>query len=119
MTNDDHSTLLELGETVFRESVDQLEEAFGNGCATFYWSEAAASHKVAVFSWDGCDVPSPSLHTFASAIDQLVIFAFGAAPDDVIRQWGEDHVESSGPLAITFAGYLRENAPTAQREWQS
>lgn len=115
---DAHTHVLRMSAEEFTKLLAGLNQAFVADRAAIVWSEEGSAHEVNVFDDGEIDRTTLSeLREFAASVDQLLVFAFSDAPESVVEDWGDEHGDGLGKIAVERSRALADDAPDLRNEW--
>lgn len=106
----------------FSQLVSGLERAFSNHAAALVMDERLPSAELEVLDWDETGLDKDAVEKYREVVqyfDQLVLFAFAYAPNEVIADWAARYDASLKDEAIKRIDAMRSDMPSLQSLWDA
>jgi hypothetical protein len=106
----------------FSELVSGLERAFSSHAAALVMDERLSGAELEVLDWDKTGLDKDAIEKYREIVqyfDQLVVFAFAQAPNDVISDWAARYDASLKEEAISRVDIMRSDLPSLQNLWDA
>jgi hypothetical protein len=116
--------LLNMPITDFTDKATQVDKYFRDSEAGFFFDRATGQQVMDIFAIPVDDEGISTLGDlvdFTDLLDDLSVFAFGEAPDSIIKEWGKaygDGDETAGSRVSELVGIVRDVMPSAGKEWR-
>jgi len=106
----------------FQNLLELLEKAFSVHAAALVANEQSSVPTVEVLDRARTGLTDETWKRLQKAVDyfdQMMLFAFEDAPDDLISRWARDYDESLQDEAVKRVSLIRDRMPTLRRLWEA
>jgi hypothetical protein len=106
----------------FSELVSGLEMAFSHHAAALVTDERLPSAEVQILDWEETGLNEEAVNKYreiTAYLDQMILFAFADAPDQVISEWASSYDASLKDEALKRVGAIRTNMPSLRSLWDA
>lgn len=106
----------------FSQLVSGLERAFSNHAAALVMDERLSGAELEVLDWDATGLGKDAVEKYREVVqyfDQLILFAFADAPDEVISDWAAHYDASLKDEAKKRIETMRSDMPSLQSLWDA
>jgi hypothetical protein len=113
---------LRLKTEEFSELITGLERAFSRHAAALINDERLQSPEVEVLDWKETGFSEETVEKFRQVVtylDQLIVFAFADAPDEIVAEWAGRFDASLKDEAVKRVGIMRDDMPSLRSLWEA
>lgn len=107
----------------FKAFLAKLDQAVAVGSCALYYDSTYQLNNLQLFDRDGTEFTSEEWEEArerADALDQLMVFAFGHAPDEAVRSWAATFLDQEKVDHVAMiVDHMRENMPALENAWDA
>ncbi len=113
---------IRLKEEEFSQLIAGVERAFSRHAAALVLDERLPTAEVEVLDWDETGLDEKAAEKYREVVnylDQVILFAFAEAPDQVVHDWASSYDASLKDEALKRVEAVRSSMPVLRDLWDA